>query len=79
MNTNILINIPEEITNKTFENLGELTPEEYCLKVIKQLNSREISITSKEFFAELKRYFIKNILQEYVLMDIVKYFQNLYE
>lgn len=67
-----------EMQNKTFNKLGELNPYEYCLKIGKQLFSRDIEISTIEFIAEIKRYFKDNSKDIYILMDIVKHLIKLY-
>ena len=69
----------EDMESKKFNNLGELSPEEYCLKIGKQIFNREIEISTKEFFIEIKRYFNENSKDIYILMDIVKHFVSLYK
>jgi hypothetical protein len=75
----IIITIEKyQLKNINFLNLGELNPEDYCLKIVKELQMREINITAKEFLTEIKRYFQIHSKNEYILMDIVKHFVKLF-
>jgi hypothetical protein len=79
LSTEIILAIENyDLQDVNFVNLGELTAEDYCLKIGKQLEAREINITSSEFLSEIKRYFKENPKEEYILMDIVKHFIKLY-
>ena len=66
-------------TTKNYDDIRELSSEDYCYKIMKQLLIREIDISTAEFLKEINRYFEKNQLSEYRLMNVVNHFLSLYK